>query len=72
MMTTDRRKAIVFSHTHWDREWYRSFEGFRFRLVEVVDSVLSLLESGRYPTFLLDGQTIVLDDYSTWPGARDA
>jgi alpha-mannosidase/mannosylglycerate hydrolase len=60
-MTT--RDVLVFSHTHWDREWYRPFEGFRFRLVEVADAVMDLVESGRYRSFLLDGQTIVLDDY---------
>ena len=27
----------VFSHTHWDREWYLPFSTFRVRLAEVVD-----------------------------------
>jgi alpha-mannosidase len=54
----------IVSHTHWDREWYRTFEEFRFRLVSVVDQVLHLLESAPdYRHFTLDGQTIVLDDY---------
>lgn len=63
MTATLPRDVLVFSHTHWDREWYRPFEAFRYRLVEVVDAVLDLVESGRYGSFLLDGQTIVLDDY---------
>jgi mannosylglycerate hydrolase len=63
MSQPETRDVLVFSHTHWDREWYRSFEAFRFRLVEVVDAVMALVDSGRYQNFLLDGQTIVLDDY---------
>ncbi len=56
-------KVLVFSHTHWDREWYRTFQEFRFALVEVIDQVLNLLQAGEYDNFILDGQTIVLDDY---------
>ena len=25
----------IVSHTHWDREWYLTFEEFRIRLVEI-------------------------------------
>jgi alpha-mannosidase len=51
-------------HTHWDREWYRSFEDFRFRLVTLIDSLLNILDNDPdYRYFMLDGQTIVLEDY---------
>ena len=30
----------VISHTHWDREWYLTFEQYRARLVDLVDGVL--------------------------------
>lgn len=50
----------VVTHTHWDREWYRTAEEFRLGLVELVDEVLDG-EAG--PHFLLDGQGIVLSDY---------
>jgi mannosylglycerate hydrolase len=54
----------LVSHTHWDREWYRTFQQFRLRLVHLVDSLLDLLDNDRnYKYFMLDGQTIVLDDY---------
>lgn len=53
----------LVSHTHWDREWYRSFEGFRARLVDTVDRVLELVDEDPEFRFLLDGQTIVLEDY---------
>lgn len=60
---TPRRVAIV-PHTHWDREWYESFQSFRLRLVETLDTLLSLMEADpSYPRFLLDGQMAALDDY---------
>ena len=56
--------AFVCSHTHWDREWYGSFQQFRFRLVRLIDDLLELLERDpEFRHFNLDGQTIVLEDY---------
>ncbi len=52
------------SHTHWDREWYLTFEQFRYRLVHLVDRLLNLLDRDpNFKYFHLDGQTIVLEDY---------
>jgi alpha-mannosidase len=54
----------VVSHTHWDREWYLTFQQFRFRLVHMLDQLLDLLDNDPdYRFFTLDGQTIVLNDY---------
>ncbi|HAC81762.1 MAG TPA: hypothetical protein DCG06_15800 [Deltaproteobacteria bacterium] len=53
----------LVSHTHWDREWYRTFQGFRARLVDTVDRILELIAEDPEFRFLLDGQTIVLEDY---------
>jgi alpha-mannosidase len=54
----------VVSHTHWDREWYLTFQQFRLRLVDLIDHVLDLLESEpEFRYFNLDAQTIVLEDY---------
>ncbi len=58
------RPAYLIAHTHWDREWYRTFQQFRLDLVRTVDRVLDTLEQDpAFTHFLLDGQTIVLDDY---------
>jgi mannosylglycerate hydrolase len=58
-----RRVAIV-PHTHWDREWYKSYQEFRLNLVDLIDTLIPLLESdGGYPYFMLDGQMAVVDDY---------
>ncbi|MDQ6673335.1 MAG: glycosyl hydrolase-related protein [Chloroflexota bacterium] len=55
--------GIVVAHTHWDREWYLTFERFRTRLVDTLDVVLDALESGGLRYFTLDGQTIPIHDY---------
>jgi hypothetical protein len=60
------------SHTHWDREWYRTFEGFRAHLVDTVDRVLDQLDEDPGWRFLLDGQTVVVEDYlDVRPSNRD-
>ncbi len=54
----------IISHTHWDREWYKTFEEYRVKLIEVVDDLLGLIENNdEYKSFMFDGQTIVLEDY---------
>jgi mannosylglycerate hydrolase len=61
----DRNQTIFFfSGTHWDREWYESFQGFRFKLVKMMNSLIDTLEKNEdFKVFHLDGQTIVLEDY---------
>lgn len=54
----------VVSHTHWDREWYLTYEQFRLRLVDLVDHLLDLMENEPdFKYFNLDGQGIILEDY---------
>ena len=53
----------VISHTHWDREWYQTFEVFRLRLVDLIDRCLDLLKNNSDYIFHLDAQTIVIEDY---------
>lgn len=55
--------CLLVSHTHWDREWYRTFQAFRARLVDTVDRVLDLLADDEEWRFVLDGQTVVIEDY---------
>jgi alpha-mannosidase len=55
---------ILVPHTHWDREWYLTFQQFRIRLVQTVDKLLNIMEHDPgFKHFMLDGQTIVLEDY---------
>jgi mannosylglycerate hydrolase len=63
-MPDPSRTLVVVSHTHWDREWYLPFEAFRARLVRMMDALLDLLDRDpEYRHFVLDGQTVPLDDY---------
>lgn len=57
------RTVYCYLHTHWDREWYRSFESYRYRLGRSLKQILHFLESSPEQVFLLDGQTVVLEDY---------
>ncbi len=51
-------------HTHWDREWYQTFEATRMRLVHLIDLLLDIFKhEPRFKHYTLDGQTIILDDY---------
>ena len=62
-----RRTRLVFHlvfHTHWDREWYLPRAAFTARLVPVVDRLVDALEQDEaFRSFLLDGQTVLLEDY---------
>lgn len=57
-------KAHMICHTHWDREWYLTREQFRTKLVRLIDGLLDLVEEvPEYVSFMLDGQTIAIEDY---------
>ena len=59
-----RWHAFVIPHTHWDREWYERFEGYRARLLPMVSRLLDLLERDPdFRSFTFDGQTIAIQDY---------
>ncbi|MDI6768249.1 MAG: glycoside hydrolase family 38 C-terminal domain-containing protein [Anaerolineales bacterium] len=63
----------LISHTHWDREWYLTFQQFRLKLVHLIDGLLDILDHDRnFKYFMLDGQTIVLDDYLQIRPEREA
>src|SRR5207302_5465641 len=59
-----RWRVFVVPHTHWDREWYERFEGYRARLVPMVSRLLDILERDPdFRSFTFDGQTIAIQDY---------
>ena len=65
--------GIVVSHTHWDREWYLPFQRFRLRLLQTIDLLLDTLATRPdFAHFMLDGQTVLVEDYrEARPGRRD-
>ncbi|MFZ1768045.1 MAG: hypothetical protein WAU00_02540, partial [Caldilinea sp.] len=64
MTTSTRLRAHYVLSTHWDREWYQSFQNYRYQLVNLLDRVLAAQEDGRLRgPFQTDGQAIILEDY---------
>jgi mannosylglycerate hydrolase len=63
----------VISHTHWDREWHKTYQQYRVKLVRFMDELIELLETNpAYTSFMLDGQTVILEDYlEIKPANRD-
>ncbi len=60
----EKRRLMVVSHTHWDREWYLPYQSFRVRLVGLFDDLLELFDADPdYKHFMLDGHTLPLEDY---------
>lgn len=63
-MTEQITTLLVVPHTHWDREWHQTYQQFRMRLVKCINRLLRILDSDpEFTNFMLDGQTILLDDY---------
>jgi mannosylglycerate hydrolase len=60
----DKKYTVhVVPHTHWDREWYFTFEEFRYRLVKMMDRLIRLMQDGVIEHFVADGHTLMIDDY---------
>jgi len=58
------RIAFLVPHTHWDREWYRTFADFRVSMTRIVREILDRLERDpAFKHFLLDGQAILARDH---------
>ncbi len=54
----------LIPHTHWDREWYLPRAAFQARLVAALDDLMERLQADpAYRSFLLDGQTVLVEDY---------
>lgn len=64
MQDDNNQTAIVVGHTHWDREWRYPIYKNRALLLEFMDWLLEILEEDKtYSGFLMDGQTVCLQDY---------
>jgi alpha-mannosidase len=72
--TSDRWRIFLVPHTHWDREWYFPYQRYRTRLAGFFDLLLDILERDPdYKHFMLDGHTILVEDYlEVRPDRRDA
>ena len=62
--TRTHYKLHVISNTHWDREWVYPFQETRLLLLDFMDNLLDLLDKDpEFHSFLLDSQTIAVEDY---------
>jgi len=59
--------AFIFHlipHTHWDREWFLPRAAFHARLILMLDDLIDRMHAEpAFRTFLLDGQTVLAEDY---------
>jgi alpha-mannosidase len=59
--------AFIFHlipHTHWDREWFLPRAAFHARLILMFDELIDRMHADpTFRTFLLDGQTVLVEDY---------
>lgn len=54
----------LIPHTHWDREWFLPQAAFHARLIPLVDDLIERLQAdASFRSFLLDGQTVLIEDY---------
>ena len=59
-----RQRCHYVLSTHWDREWHKTFQDFRYQLVHLMDAIVDGLEEERLQgPFQTDGQTIIIEDY---------
>lgn len=58
------RKGKLVLHTHWDREWRYPLWENRMYLCNMMDELLEILDTQPdYTSFVLDGQTVIVEDY---------
>ena len=58
------KKLHIICNTHWDRAWVYPFQETRLLLLEFMDDLLDLLERDpEFHSFLMDSQTIAVEDY---------
>ncbi len=63
----------LIAHTHWDREWYLPRAAFHSRLVPMLDDLIEQLQADAgFRSFLLDGQTVLVEDYLRARPEREA
>lgn len=58
------RTGKIIIHTHWDREWRYPLWENRLYLCDLMDELLEILDTQPdYKSFVLDGQSVIIEDY---------
>lgn len=58
-----QRDIKILMHTHWDREWYFTKDETKVLLRNHMQEVMDFLEENEDVTYILDGQSVMIDDY---------
>lgn len=59
-----KETGYLVPHTHWDREWRYPIWQNRVLLIEFMEQLLNILDTDPgYKTFVLDGQSVIIEDY---------
>ncbi|WP_051786098.1 glycoside hydrolase family 38 N-terminal domain-containing protein [Endozoicomonas numazuensis] len=67
------KKIHTIAHTHWDYEWYFTQNESQIQLDYHMDELLYALDSNLLQSYLLDGQTSLIEDHlSNCPQNREA
>ncbi|QUG75289.1 mannosylglycerate hydrolase [Erwinia sp. E602] len=63
-----KQKTVhIYSHTHWDQEWYFTQSRSRIYLFNHVKNLLRVLEENAdFPCYLLDAQSSLIESYLQW------
>lgn len=57
-------KIVILPHTHWDREWYFTSSKSMIYSLRDFDEIIEFMENhDEVRSFILDGQTSIIDDY---------
>ncbi|MDA8495453.1 glycoside hydrolase family 38 C-terminal domain-containing protein [Kluyvera georgiana] len=57
----------IYSHTHWDQEWYFTSSRSRIYLFNHIKNVIRILENNDdFPCYLLDAQSALIENYLQW------
>ncbi|WP_314060775.1 glycoside hydrolase family 38 C-terminal domain-containing protein [uncultured Vagococcus sp.] len=59
-----KKRIHIVPHTHWDKEWYFTASRSKVYLMRQVQEILEVLSTNpSYTSYLLDGQTSLVEDY---------
>lgn len=58
-----KRDIKIIMHTHWDREWYFTKDETKVLLRNHMEEVMTYLEKHPDAIYILDGQSVMIDDY---------
>ncbi len=58
-----KRDIRILMHTHWDREWYFTKDETKVLLRNHMQDVMDYLEENPETIYILDGQSVMIDDY---------